>query len=139
MGACLRARREMPACLPGRLGGGRRVDGAGRGRTFSKGSGLGVVLEAVDLSLAGAGVAPTFNGALLGIVTTGVNENAFIPLYLYDFTGDGLPRQGYKQVTLPEELHGRLKRVAEAEGLGMPDLIRKMLGDLECDRKGNVI
>jgi len=45
-----------------------------------------------------------------------------------------LPK-GFTKITLPEGLKDQLKSVADAEGLGMPDLIRKMLGDLECDEK----
>jgi len=39
------------------------------------------------------------------------------------------PPKGFKQITVPDALHGRIQGIAEAEGLSMPDLIRKMLGD----------
>lgn len=54
-------------------------------------------------------------------------------MYPYDFTGDGLPRKGYKNITVPDELHSRIQRVAETMGLSTPDLIRKYLGDQESE------
>jgi len=44
-----------------------------------------------------------------------------------------LPK-GFTKITLPEGLKDQLKSVADAEGLGMPDLIRKLLGDLESEK-----
>lgn len=41
-----------------------------------------------------------------------------------------MPKKGYKQITTSNALHGQLKRIAAAEGLSMPGLIRKMLGEL---------
>jgi len=39
------------------------------------------------------------------------------------------PKKGYKQITVPDALYGRIQGIAAAEGRSMPDLIRKMLGD----------
>jgi len=38
------------------------------------------------------------------------------------------PPKGFTGLTVSDELKDWIKRVAEAEGLSMPDLIRKMLG-----------
>jgi len=39
-----------------------------------------------------------------------------------------MPPKGFTGLTVSDELKAWIKRVAEAEGLSMPDLIRKMLG-----------
>lgn len=40
-----------------------------------------------------------------------------------------MPKEGFTQVTIADALKGKLKCAAEAEGLSMPGLIKKMLGD----------
>jgi len=40
-----------------------------------------------------------------------------------------MPPKGFTQITVSDKLKDHLMRTAEAEGLSMPDLIRKMLGD----------
>ena len=40
-----------------------------------------------------------------------------------------MPPKGFTGLTVSNELKAWIKRVAEAEGLTMPDLIRKMLRD----------
>lgn len=42
--------------------------------------------------------------------------------------GDEMPPKGFTQITVSDQLKDQLKRIAEAEGLSMPDLIRRMLG-----------
>jgi len=44
-----------------------------------------------------------------------------------------LPKKGFTQITVPNELKKRIHRIARAEGLSMPDLIRKMLGTMYPD------
>jgi len=43
------------------------------------------------------------------------------------------PPKGFTGITLSDELKDRLKRIAEAENLSVPDLIRSMLGTLYPD------
>ena len=43
------------------------------------------------------------------------------------------PPKGFTQITVSDKLKRRLKCTAEALGLSMPDLIRRMLGDLESE------
>lgn len=40
-----------------------------------------------------------------------------------------MPKKGFTQVTIADALKGKLMRAAEAEGLSMPGLIKKMLGE----------
>ena len=44
-----------------------------------------------------------------------------------------MPPKGFTQVTISEELKERIQGIARAEGLSMPDLIRKMLGVMYPD------
>ena len=43
------------------------------------------------------------------------------------------PKPGFKQITISEELKDQIQSRARAEGLTMPDLIRKMLGVMYPD------
>jgi len=43
------------------------------------------------------------------------------------------PKPGFKQVTVPDALYDRIQGIAKAEGLSMPDLLRKMLGTMYPD------
>ena len=52
--------------------------------------------------------------------------------------GDDLPKKGFTQITVSDQLKDQLKRIAEAEGLSMPDLIRRMLGTLYPDYPAKV-
>ena len=47
--------------------------------------------------------------------------------------GDEMPKKGFTQITVSDQLKDQLKSIAEAEGLSMPDLIRRMLGTLYPD------
>lgn len=38
------------------------------------------------------------------------------------------PKKGFSQITVSDHLKEKIRSIAEAEGLSMPDLIRKMLG-----------
>lgn len=48
------------------------------------------------------------------------------------------PRKGYSKITVSESLKARLKWHAMTEGLSMPGLILKMLGELYPDYPGPV-
>jgi len=48
------------------------------------------------------------------------------------------PRKGYTKITVSVALHARLKWQAMTEGLSMPGLILKMLGELYPDYPGPV-